>query len=153
MNTPISLKKKLFELCTEAVQQRIGNIRAAIKDAQESANEETKSSSGDKYETGRAMMQLEIENLNGQLNEAIKLKETLFSIRVNSEMRAAEPGALVITDAASYFLTVSVGKLTLDHKDYFAVGMTTPIAQALAGSHVNDLVTFNDRKIKILEIV
>jgi hypothetical protein len=54
------------------VHQRIASAEEAIRMAQESANQEGKSSAGDKYETGRAMAQLEIEKASGQLAEANK---------------------------------------------------------------------------------
>jgi len=49
------------------IDQRIDAAKKAIGEAQASANEETKSSAGDKYETGRAMMQLAIEQNSTQL--------------------------------------------------------------------------------------
>jgi sortase (surface protein transpeptidase) len=61
-----ALKTRLHSLCVSYVGQRIETAQRAIAIAQASANEETKSSAGDKYETGRAMAQLEIEKI--QLN-------------------------------------------------------------------------------------
>ena len=62
------------------VHERIAATQEAIYTAQLSANEETKSSAGDKYETGRAMAQLEIEKNTAQLAEALKLKQMLKQI-------------------------------------------------------------------------
>ena len=45
-----------------------------MANAQESANAEEKSSAGDKYETGRAMMQIERDKAAQQLNESMKLE-------------------------------------------------------------------------------
>ena len=56
---PTLNKKQLYDLCQAVVQQRIDTARHAMTAAQESANEEGKSSAGDKYETGRAMAQIE----------------------------------------------------------------------------------------------
>jgi hypothetical protein len=63
MTETAALKTKLLTLCIKYVDDRISATQQAIQSAQASANEETKSSSGDKYETGRAMAQLEIEKI------------------------------------------------------------------------------------------
>ena len=65
-----SIKQELYKLCQTYIQQRILTAKQAIEAAQQAANNETKSSSGDKYETGRAMMQLEIEKDSAQLSES-----------------------------------------------------------------------------------
>ena len=46
-----------------------------------SLNEETKSSSGDKYETSRAMIQIEREKNSRQIKEIGNLKKQLLSIK------------------------------------------------------------------------
>ena len=71
----LSFKIKLHHYCESIVEEQLSGIIAALKDAQEGANNETKSSAGDKHETGRAMAQLETEKLNTQLNEANQLQK------------------------------------------------------------------------------
>ena len=70
-----SLKEKLLTLCTQYVEEKINICTEAMRNAQDAANEEDKSSAGDKYETGRAMMQIERDNAAVQLDEALKLKK------------------------------------------------------------------------------
>ena len=55
---PLSLKDQILNKCREYVNVRIATAKQAMDNAQQSANEEGKSSAGDKYETGRAMMQM-----------------------------------------------------------------------------------------------
>ena len=54
--------------------------------AQQAANEEGKSSAGDKYETGRAMMQIERDKAAQQLDEALKLKNIIDHIPWKQEV-------------------------------------------------------------------
>ena len=56
-------------------------LQNAINRAQESLDSESKSSAGDKHETGRAMAQLEMEKLGGQYESARKL--LLIANRLN----------------------------------------------------------------------
>jgi len=77
-----SVKKQLYSLCLAYIDERIQVANQAIQFAQDSANDETKSTAGDKYETGRAMAQLEIEKINAQLNESKKLSKILFNLKM-----------------------------------------------------------------------
>ena len=78
------LKAKLHAMCISYVQNRMEAAVQAIDDAQQAANEETKSSAGDKYETGREMMQQEADRSQVQLNEANKLMVALSKINYDN---------------------------------------------------------------------
>jgi hypothetical protein len=68
-----SIKQTLHHLCIAYVQTRMQAAQNAFNDAEQASNDDTKSSAGDKYETGRAMMQQEKDRNTIQLNEANKL--------------------------------------------------------------------------------
>ena len=52
-------KKRDSKCMSSRLQQKLARLEDMMKNAQAEANKETKSSAGDKYETGRSMMQLE----------------------------------------------------------------------------------------------
>ena len=108
--------------------------------AQESANQEDKSSAGDKYETGRAMAQLEIEKASGQLAEANKLKQALEHIHADASGPIVKPGSLVITNQGSYFISIAAGKLTVDGETWFAISASSPLGATLMGRKEGDVV-------------
>src|SRR5437879_10493688 len=108
------LKKELHKLCINYVQKRIDTALHAINASQQAANEETKSSAGDKYETGRAMMQQEADRNQVQLNEANKLMVALNHINTGTTFKTAEPGSLVITINGKFYIAVSAGTLTFN---------------------------------------
>ena len=60
------LKQNIYSQCLLILNQKIEELNSALATATESANNETKSSAGDKHETARAMMQLEQEKLSLQ---------------------------------------------------------------------------------------
>ena len=68
----IAFKNKLKEFCQSLIAQRIDAVKININQAQEAANNEEKSSAGDKYETSRAMNQLERDMHSRQMAESIK---------------------------------------------------------------------------------
>ncbi|WP_420146811.1 3-oxoacyl-ACP synthase [Spirosoma sp.] len=148
-----SLKTKLFALCQAYVQQRIDTARQAMEAAQEAANSEEKSSAGDKYETGRAMAQLERDRHAQLLAEAMKLRQDLERLSADKLYDTVQPGSLVTTNRGIFFVSISAGKLSLDAKDYFAVSPASPISLALLGRKTGDSVTFNNLTYQIQEIV
>ena len=78
------------------VQQRMDAAQLAINEAQQASTDDTKSSAGDKYETGREMMQQETDRNMAQLNETNKLKVALTLINPLTETTMAETGSLVL---------------------------------------------------------
>lgn len=147
------IKKELFDRCLDLVGQRIVNASQAMQAAQEAANAEEKSSAGDKYETGRAMAQLERDKAARQLNEAIILKNTLDSIKLNSSSGLVAAGTLVTTDLNHFFIAVSLGKLSAANHDFFVIAPSTPIGRMLMGLRVGNQFTFNSQVHTIREIL
>src|ERR1700722_687376 len=117
----IDLKKELYRQCLIYVQNRIDEAKQALDDTQAATNDDTKSSAGDKYETGREMMQQETNRNLGQLSEANKLKVALNTIGTGFGKETAEPGSLVITDNGSFYLAISAGILKVNNDVYYAV--------------------------------
>jgi hypothetical protein len=150
--TSLQIKKQLYELCRQYLLKRIQTAEDAIKEAQASANDETKSSAGDKYETGRAMMQLEIEKNTVQLGEAMKLKRSLDLLKYEKEFEIIQPGSLVITDQGNFFIAISVGRLTLDNEVYAAVSSESPIATKLLGLKQNSSASFGNKVYTVISV-
>ncbi|MEM7106588.1 MAG: 3-oxoacyl-ACP synthase [Bacteroidota bacterium] len=147
-----SLKKELYQRCMHFVTEKIDTIQSAIKSAQASSATDQKSSMGDKYETTQAMMHLEIENQSFQLVEATKLLQTLHMIQPEEIKDRVELGALVATTTASYYISVSAGKLTLNGDTFFAISLSSPIGKKLISRRTGDSVDFNGQTIVIKNI-
>ncbi|HMC85967.1 MAG TPA: hypothetical protein VKI61_10590 [Chitinophagaceae bacterium] len=64
----ILFKNNLKQFCQLTIEQRIAAAKEIIQNVQEAANNEEKSSAGDKYETGRAMGHLQKDMHSRQLN-------------------------------------------------------------------------------------
>lgn len=146
------VKAKLYASCITYVESRLKNAEAAIVEAQDSANSETKSTAGDKHDTARAMMQLAAEQNAKHLAEARKLKLAITQINPLSNHTTAEVGCLVETNNGNYYLSISAGKIELEGGIYFAISPSAPIAQVLLGAKVGDTRIFNGNSILIKSI-
>ena len=147
-----NLKEKLLAQCRALIVTKIDTTKSAIQLLQEAANEETKSSAGDKYETGRAMAQIEIENLNAQLNEQLKLLRTLEAIKQEKSDHVTL-GSAVVTTLDNYFLAVNVGKVTVDGIVYVTISTSAPLAQKLLGKTIGDTFDHLSKSQKILDVL
>ena len=139
----MKLKELLYTHCMNYVLDRISRIKLEIKKAQSSANEETKSSAGDKYETGRAMAQLEIEKNTKQLAEAEKLLGMLNSMLAENTSSVIIPGSLIQTDKGVFYIAISIGQVTIDQNSYFIIAPDSPIGKVFMGKKNGDIVEWN----------
>jgi transcription elongation GreA/GreB family factor len=149
----LEAKKELYILCYDFVDNRRKTIQNTIKEIQESLTSETKSSAGDKHETGRAMLQLEREKLGHQLAEIEKLEESLSKIDTTVNCKTIGLGSIVYTTQANYFIAISSGKMEVNGTEFYAISTNTPIGLLLMGKNVGDEVVFREQNIKILNVV
>lgn len=146
------IKKELYNQCESFVNKRLQTVDAIISSNQKALQSETKSSAGDKHETGRAMLQLEMEKAGKQLAGIQQMKTVLSKIDVSKTDKIAHLGSVIETNKINYFLSVSVGKLSACNKDFFAISVVSPIGNLLLGKQINDEFVFNGNKIKITNI-
>lgn len=142
-------KKKLLTHCQQQVERRYNEIKRVIAGIEEALMEETKSSSGDKHETGRAMLQIERENAGKQLFEVEKLMVILPRIDVRSTSDYVRLGSLVRTDAFHYFISLSLGSVTIADTDYLCVALNSPIGTELRGKRSGETFVFNQKEYRI----
>jgi transcription elongation GreA/GreB family factor len=147
-----SLKELLHQRCLASVEKRIAATRQSMADAHQSGLEETKSSSGDKYETGRAMMHLEMEKLSAQLAEAEKLKNTLLNINPSVVFEKAQTGSLVLTTQGNYYISVSTGSFSVEGKTFVSISAASPLGSKLIGLKKGSEFVFNGKSIRIEQI-
>lgn len=145
-------KKAAYEFCSSFVEEKLTRIQKRINSIKESLNSETKSSAGDKHETGRAMLQLEREKLGQQLAEVESTKRTLQKVKIESPVDKVALGSFVRTSTANFYLSISAGEYKNDSVSVFCVSINTPIGQALLGKSIGEAIVFNGNTVTILEI-
>ena len=98
------------------------------------------------------MAQLETEKLTGQLTEALKLEQVMSEINPELEPQQAGLGSLVITDNGNFYISISLGKIEIDHQIYFSISSISPIGKLLIGLKKNNTFSFNERTYKIKKV-
>ncbi len=148
-----SIKKELYNLCVGNVERRINLLQQTIQAATDAVREETKSSAGDKYETMRAMLHLEVEKNQVQLEQALKSKRTIDEINPDSRFTTAQLGACVITNSGNYYLAISVGKVQVESNDYMIISPVSPIRKLISGLKKGDSYSFRNESPLVLEVI
>jgi hypothetical protein len=139
-----AIKKKLFSACAKFVQDRADTIQNSITSNQKALSTETKSSAGDKHETGRAMLQLEMEKASQQLKGINEMRAILAKINLDSSENA-KLGSLIVTNNVNYFLAISAGEIKIENQFYYAISPISPIGRLLLGKRVGDSFIFNQK--------
>lgn len=146
------IKEHLLKVCREHVENRYRKIEQTISDIEESLLEESKSSSGDKHETGRAMLQIDRENAGRQLMEIEKLLSLLRRMDISQSSSYARLGSLVLTDKFTYFLSMSIGQVVIHNNVYLCVALNSPVGSLLLGKSKGDHFSLNGVEQTITDI-
>ncbi len=148
----MEVKKKLISFCRDWVAERISVAQIAMDNAQEAANEEGKSSAGDKYETGHAMMQIERDKAAQQLEEARKLKQIVDGLNEAAHTDMVRLGSIVQTTRYQFFIAISIGKISMDGIDYLFVSPQSPVGKLLVNKKLGEHILFNQTEEQIHRI-
>jgi transcription elongation GreA/GreB family factor len=149
----LSRKEELYQVCKEELTSKVADLEKMIDAINDSKNNETKSSAGDKYETGRAMMQMEEDKITTQLEQARQTLSELQQISPDQEHDTVRLGSLVTTDQRTYFMAVSLGKMMVGDQAYFCLSPDSPVGKLLLGKQVGEVIVFNKTQELILDVV
>lgn len=148
-----NIKNELLEICKKFVENRLKTVQETLFSYENDLQSETKSSAGDKHETGRAMLQLEMEKASQQLIGINQMNEILDKIDFTKKSKRVHLGSLVFTQKENYFLSISAGKLIVENEVFYAISTSSPIGKVLLGKQENDQFVFHGNTIKIQKIV
>ena len=136
----------------QQIEQRIATASEAMNMANSSANDETKSSAGDKYETTREMIQQEIDKLSAAIAEAVAQKQLLELINTQRIHDIVQSGCIVETDKNVFYISVAAGAIIIDNKKYLAISPSSPIGNKMIGLKQGDAFIFNNIKQTIISV-
>lgn len=132
-----------FEVALEAAMKE---ARAAMEELSSSLGKETKSTAGDKHETGRAMVQREMEQAGGRLARCEAMQAVASRLDLDRARTSVGPGAIVVSGDAKLLIGVGLGPFEVPGVGRFqAISANAPIAMALAGGQAGERREFRGR--------
>jgi hypothetical protein len=146
-------KTKILQEAFSHFSQKLKDLESHIKTVQDAANQESKSSVGDKYETGRAMAQNEVFMLKTQF-EGLRIEvEKLGSLLQSDPKETAGSGSLVKTTQGQFLLGPALGKWKSEHDGiFYLISLDAPLGHALQGKRKGETFEVNQRTDKIKDI-
>jgi hypothetical protein len=142
----IAFKNRLKQAAQQLIERRIAAAKTLIKNAQEAANSEEKSSVGDKYETARAMSQLEKEMHSKQLAQQVKELALLHEVKTEIIYRSATMGACIECADLTFFIAAGLGKQTIDDKLIIFLSPQAPLAKMIQNKKPGESFVFSGKE-------
>ena len=149
----MTFKQKIYNQFQQMLETKIHGLQQHLNDLKESTANETKSTAGDKYETARAMLQIEQDNTRRQLQEALEQLSIFASIDISISSNEIIRGSLVKTNKGYLFISVALGKTIVDGITVIALSPQSPLGKQLMGLRVNDATIINNISYAIEEIL
>ena len=148
----IPMKEELLQLHIQMLQDKIDAFQGRVEALAEDAQNDAKSSAGDKHETALSMMHLEQEKLSAKIQEYISQKTEISRIDVSLKSEKIILGSLVQANNLWFFLSAALPKVTIQGKTIYALSIHSPLGSLLFGKKVNDQVEVNGLVYKIQDI-
>ena len=147
-----SIKQSIKSEVLRQLDLKIKDISNAVKSLSESRDSDTKSSAGDKHETSRAKIQVEIDQLSKQLINAQRQKNNLSIIDISHLHSIADVGSLVETTKGYFFISIDWGRIQIKGENYFVISIESPIGRLLKNKKKGDSIQFRDTAYDILSV-
>ena len=144
-----STKSEIHLKLRSLLEKSLEEARREYILAKESRDSDTKSSAGDKFETGREMMQREMDKLSALVDNTLNSIAKLDRLTDLSAAAVISEVSLVVTDQETYYISIGYGKLD----SVYAISIESPLGVELKGKRVGECIEMRGRKITIKSIL
>jgi hypothetical protein len=146
------MKSTILQYVKIYLDQRMQTSLDAMNAAQESANGESKSSAGDKYETSRAMGQLDRDMHARMYQQTLEERKLVERIDESIIFKKGALGAFISTSMGDFFISVSIGQVKIDENPIMIISPQSPIGALLMGKMVGETFSFRGKEAEVLRI-
>jgi hypothetical protein len=144
------LKSKIIEACKKQQSETLANLKREMDEHQQQANEYGPPK--DRYDAFRSQMLRRRDIFAEQLQKASEEMSLLDKIKPAENKKKVEFGAVVITDKQKLFISISLGKVSVDNEIYFCISPAVPVYKAMEGLKPGEQTFFNGNRILIEDV-
>ena len=148
MNHNVEEKSELRNFVLDLISQKIEKLEKFIDFTVEATKDIKKTP---KYDTIREEAQEEIYQLDKQMFELKNMQRAMRKV-LNSKVEFAQTGAVVMTDKARFYISVSLGEFFYKGDRFYAISPESPMAKKMNGLKAGDEFILNKIHQKIVEI-
>lgn len=131
--------------CVALLEEKIAGLQLQLDELKTGLSADSKSTSGDKHETSRAMAHIEQEHLAGQMAVLRTQLLTVHKLRSATPGSSIAAGSLVTTNHGIFYLCVALGRVSADGHDVMVLSAQSPLGQVFLGKRTGDTFTFGGR--------
>lgn len=148
------LRKRILETCIKNQQTLIDDFKLRIKgilETQGLGNEEA-------YDNNEMSQKNQASGEVSTLNDALSLanEEMSFLLRLkqsaNDPHKVVGPGAIVITDKAVFFVSVSIERFSVDGETFFGISTKSPLYLTMKGLPPGSIFQHNGIIYEVIDI-
>ena len=148
-----NFKQKILSQYQILLQDKIDIYQDLINSLTEDAQNDAKSSAGDKHETTLSKLHIEQEKIANKLKEALEQHAILSKLDIDQISNNIILGSLVKTNHLTVFVCTALPKITVDNLSVFAISPQSPLGMQLMHKTINAEFPVNNVTYKILEIL
>lgn len=148
-----NFKQNILSKYQTLLQDKIDVYQDLIDSLTDDAQNDAKSSAGDKHETTLSKLHIEQEKIANKLKEALEQQAVLLKLDINQISDKVILGSLVKTNHLTVFVSTALPKITVDNQTVFAISPQSPLGTQLIGKNTNSEFLVNNVSYKILEIL
>ena len=148
----MKIKSLIIKEINKSIDAKTISVQEMLQDTIDSRNNDNKSSAGDKHETSRAKIQIEIDQLTKQLDLLNRQKLHLNSIDFSKNNEKATIGSLVKTNNGTYLISIGFGKVIIENEVFYAISSASPIGRLFNNKLKGDKFIFRTINYEIVEI-
>ena len=142
-------KEKILIALLTSVEIKLTSLNNELKLYQNELSNHQKSSMGDKYETSRAMIHLEMEKISKRLQVLQTIRLTVNNEIQHSKIDKEEPtiglGSLVELNTGMVLILAPYGLLKTTNMDIMVISPKAPLATEMMGLKKGGEFRFNKR--------
>lgn len=146
------IKSEIHSYCLAHVDNQLDALLKSLRETQEAANNESKSSAGDKHETARAMAQLEIDRMAKQIEQVQLQKSSLQKLSTEHKHLKVGLGSYIESESHNFYVSVGLGEIRNAHCRFYAIAPEAPLAQQLLNKVEGDQFLMAGKRLSILKL-
>lgn len=145
-------RKDSFRACLTTIHEKKTILLQGLAELAEGVESESKSTAGDKHETGRAMLNIEQDRLARQFAALEEQETALQRLQQTGGGALIAPGSLIETDRGWFFLTIALGRITVNETSVMTLSPESPLGAQWLGLAAGALSTFNGISYAIVSV-
>ena len=148
-----NFKQKILSQYQILLQDKIDIYQDLINSLTEDAQNDAKSSAGDKHETTLSKLHIEQEKIANKLKEALEQHAILSKLDIDQISNNIILGSLVKTNHLTVLVCTALPKITVDNQPVFAISPQSPLGIQLMHKTINSEFPVNNVTYTILAIL